>query len=739
MSSIYTRKWMVVSMLLALLLCGQIRADQVDAARGVILRLTPEIEGKVKLSLIEKQEGLDVFEVDNERGTLMIRGSSGVALCSGYHHYLREFCGLHLSWGGNRLDLPKKLPLPSKKTRVATPYKYRYNFNYCTFSYSMAFWDWERWQREIDWMALQGINMPLALTGQESVWFKVYKQLGLNDEQILSFLSGPAYFAWHFMGNLDGWGGPLPASWLKGQMELQKKILAAERGLGMTPVLPAFSGHVPKDFKAIFPEAKVHRLHSWGGFPATYMLDPMDPAFKRMGKIFLEEQRRMYGTDHFYSADTFNEMRPPKTEPEFLKEAGKRVYLAMKGGDPEAVWVMQGWLFVYDSRFWKRDRVDALLAGVPDDKLLLLDLFSTAKPVWNRTGAYNGKPWVWCMLHNWGGKQGMYGRLHSLASVPELLGKKEAGRLSGLGLTYEGIETNPVVYDLFGQMVWENEPVKLDDWIRDYVRRRYGKVHPEMVKAWMLLKDALYTCPTRRHGPQGSYLAMRPTLNKRGDNFVRAEIWYDIADVQQALRHFLAAADELGDCETYRYDLTDLGRQVLSDYSQKVLHRQLREAHKAADAAALKDVSTRYLECIKDCERLLAGNEHFLVGNWIEMARNKAQNAEERKLYEFNARNLITLWGDKNSSLQGYAQRQYGGIMGDLYYKRWNLFFTMLAESLEKKMPFQQRDFEKVVRELEKKWVHADNDYPCEPKGNTVEIAKAILEKYSDLPESTGK
>ena len=36
-----------------------------------------------------------------------------------------------------------------------------------TASYSSAFWDWRRWEREIDWMALHGVNLPLAFTGAQ--------------------------------------------------------------------------------------------------------------------------------------------------------------------------------------------------------------------------------------------------------------------------------------------------------------------------------------------------------------------------------------------------------------------------------------------------------------------------------------------------------------------------------------------------------------------------------------------
>lgn len=42
---------------------------------------------------------------------------------------------------------------------------------------TFAWWDWERWEKEIDWMALQGINLPLAFTGQEAIWQKVFQVL----------------------------------------------------------------------------------------------------------------------------------------------------------------------------------------------------------------------------------------------------------------------------------------------------------------------------------------------------------------------------------------------------------------------------------------------------------------------------------------------------------------------------------------------------------------------------------
>lgn len=86
------------------------------------------------------------------------------------------------------------------------------------------------------------------------------------------------------MGNMHGWGGPLPESWYKSQLSLQHKILTAMRNIGMTPVLPGFAGHVPKGLTRIYPKANVSQLGDWGHFNATYcctyLLDPSDPLFK---------------------------------------------------------------------------------------------------------------------------------------------------------------------------------------------------------------------------------------------------------------------------------------------------------------------------------------------------------------------------------------------------------------------------------------------------------------------------
>ncbi len=63
----------------------------------------------------------------------------------------------------------------------------------------------------------------------------------------------------------------------------------------MTPVLPAFAGHVPAELKTIYPNAKIYQMSQWGGFDEKYrshFIDPMDSLYSIIQRRFLEEQNQ---------------------------------------------------------------------------------------------------------------------------------------------------------------------------------------------------------------------------------------------------------------------------------------------------------------------------------------------------------------------------------------------------------------------------------------------------------------
>ncbi|UCF17655.1 MAG: family 20 glycosylhydrolase, partial [Phycisphaerales bacterium] len=284
--------------------------SKAPAAAGRLLgRLLPEYTDRFVFEVIPPVNGRDVFEIASSDGQIIIRGNTGVAMATGLNWYLKHYCHRHVSWYADRLELPDPLPEVEPKVRRITWARYRYFLNYCCFGYSLAWYDWTQWEKLIDWMALNGINMPLSVTGQEAVWQAVCKRLGMSPEQIAEFLAGPPYLPFQWMGCLDGWGGPLPQSWIDRHEELQRKILARQRELGMMPVLQGFTGHVPAALAEKHPEAKLHRIEwiEW----QTHLLDPLDPLFAEIAGLFMAEQTRRFGTDHLYAADTFIEMTPP--------------------------------------------------------------------------------------------------------------------------------------------------------------------------------------------------------------------------------------------------------------------------------------------------------------------------------------------------------------------------------------------------------------------------------------------
>ncbi|MGH7533578.1 MAG: alpha-N-acetylglucosaminidase, partial [Gemmatimonadales bacterium] len=533
--------------------------------------------------------------------------------------------------------------LPSVPTpvRITTPYRIRYFFNYCTFSYSMAWWTWADWQRMIDWMALKGINTPLAVTGQEAVWRATLTDLGFSRAQISAFLVGPAYLPWGWMGNIDGLGGPLPDSWIDSHITLERQILARERALGMTPVLQGFTGHVPASITQVFPAARIHQTGDWSaGFSGTWFLDPLDPLFQRIGRRFIERQTELFGTDHLYAADPFNEIDPPSNDSTFLAGMGHAIYSGMAHADPKAVWLLQGWFLYYQTKFWQDPQAEAFLGAVPNDRMVVLDLWGDRHPVWQARHAFYGKPWVWNVLYNFGGKSSVNGDLPSITrNLDSALRSPAHGQMVGLGMMMEGLGTNPIVPDLVMDQVWRDQVPDITRWTHDYITCRYGAANAAAWYAWQRLLATAF-----RSGAQtGNFLAERPQFYTRGTAYRSEPVApYDLRVLTDALDSLLSAAPALGGNDNYRYDVVNLTRQVLGQLAIPLV-TQVQDAYTRGDRTALATAESRVIGLLGDLDTLVATRKEFLLGRWVDAARQWGHTDAERRLYEWNARNIITL------------------------------------------------------------------------------------------------
>ncbi len=691
------------------------------AAAGLVKRLLPDHAKSFVLETIPSDPGGDVFEIETKQGKVVLRGNSGVSLASALNWYLKHHCHAHVSWCGSQLNLPTPLPSVPGKIRHVSPFRYRYCFNYCAFSYSLAWWDWPQWERMIDWMALHGINLPLAVTGQEAVWVEVGRRLGLTDPEIKDFIVGPGFLPFGWMGCLDGWGGPLPDAWIRKHAELGRRILERERELGMTPVLQGFTGHVPAALTNRFPESKLQRLPKWCEFPATHFVDPQDPLFIRLGRLFVQEQTRLFGSDHLYAADTFIEMPPPNRDPAFLDAMGKAVYEAMRAGDPDAVWVLQGWLFVNAPDFWQPAQGRALFNAVPDDRLLALDLYCESTPVWSKTEAFYGKPWIWCVIQNFGGTVSLHGSLPRMAEdLSKALASPQRGKLSGIGLIFEGRDYNPIVQDFVTDMTWRREVPTLGPWEREFVQRRYGQLRPASEEAWRTLLQTAYT----QVGRSDTLLCARPSGTAVG-----GAAPYDPALLFQAAESLLADAHALAKLDTYQFDLVNVTREALTAVAPR-FQAPLLDAVKRRDPAALEQAGRDLLALIDDLDELLATRNEFLLGRWLADAKRWGTNDGERRLYEYNARNIITLWGPRDSILHEYAARQWSGMFKGFYAKRWEKLIDAQRAAIVAGKPFDSAAFEGGLREWEERWCHQTEHYPTRAHGDPVAVARRLVAKY---------
>lgn len=139
-------------------------------------------------------EGKDVFVIGSRKGLPLVKGSSISALTAGIGWYLNHYVNVNISWNNLTTDMKSlAFPVPEQEDRHECSADYRYYLNYCTFSYSMAFWTEDRWLKEVDWMALHGINMPLMLVGADVVWRNVCRELGYSDKDISDYIAGPGF------------------------------------------------------------------------------------------------------------------------------------------------------------------------------------------------------------------------------------------------------------------------------------------------------------------------------------------------------------------------------------------------------------------------------------------------------------------------------------------------------------------------------------------------------------------
>jgi len=765
---------------------------------------------------------------------------------------LREVCNMTFGWprgGGSNVAIPNPWPCvgqPITRKRVAP---WSYIMNVCTHSYSLVWYGWKEWQAFIDWMALSGINMALAMTGQEEIQYKVFTALGLNSTDIDSWFNGPAFLTWSRGQNEYGnnIAGPLPRSWMIDQWNLQKQIVARYRSLGIVSQLPAFQGNVPVSLRKIYSDLNITQQGDTGWMNAA------DPLFGKIADLWMQTLIADFGTDHWYQMDgyfnggtapwftgpsspsqllgpshsspvssdnppcvwstavtdsylpgcdrdceafdTVDEAQQACAQDSYCggitnNTAGKwelrasvqpqrsttkecsyyitnefechqmgpdpvwmqlaaAAYSGITRTDPDAVWSFQGWAIIDWSTAAQASYFSGFVAAVPKGKFVIVDMSRDGSGEWSKWNNSNffGAPFIWTTLHDFGGTDALKGNLSRINQIP--FAPAAVGTI-GTGYTPEGIDQNPVYYELMSEVNFHTEPVAdLVGHVITRAHRRYGLASPNAAvsEAWTLLADGVYTEDLSvqdgtgvAHIPGFDLEHFSPDLFTPHPNLCRTFF---------AWQQLIMASDVIpATLETFRYDLVNTGREVLAQLTTPLsVNFSNAISGSKLDIDVINRTASAYLQVLVDLDALVGTDSAFLVGPWIYAARSWGASSDDCGMppgsmscpdfYEWNARTQITTWNPTGahdprvpSGPIDYAAKHWSGLIRDYYAQRVQLITQQALLDASSGQPLNSTAVDLIKSRLAYSWTTSTTPYPAAPQGDAYAVSRSMFQKY---------
>ena len=706
------------------------KEETIENVYGIIDRtIGEEYRNWFSFELVDDNSENDWYEISDQDDKIHIKGNEGLSLTTGLNYYFKNYLNVHISEQTMQVNMPDELVKVNEIIKKETPYQVRYAYNYCTLSYTFAFFGEEQWQRENDWLALNGVNVVLDLAGQEATWIKFLMNFGYSFDDAKDWLSGPAYYAWQFMDNMETFGGPVPDGYVKDRLELARSSQRWKKSLGMQTILQGYAGMVPTNFNEYQPDVTVIKQGNWNGFSRPDMIATDSKEYDLYAQLFYQAQEFVYGaTSDYYAVDPFHE---GGIRPAGLSDAtiAAEVLESMLDYDQDAIWVVQG---------WQSNPTNDLLKGMGDnreDHVLIVDLIKYPISDWtkyDRTSygstkldakEFNGTSWAWGLLANFGGNPSMHGQMQVM--VDDIMeAQKTSSHMVGLGIISEAQYDNPVMYDLIFDLAWADDDFDLDDWLDRYIERRYGGTSQNAQMAWQIMKDANYD-----HGVRytNELFGMK---SKAPQDYKEQNIPYGADQLESALRLLIRDFDKFKDSECYLYDLSEIMRQQVSNYAV-LKYNDVLAAKSANDLEAFKKYKEEFLKAFEILNEVEATQKEQLGGEWIGKAQDIAANYDDFAMDSFtmNAKALITSWGSRagHRSLKDYGWRNYEGIFKDLYTNIWSDYLNRVEANMENGTPLNNID-KNGYFDLYWKWNMSDQEYTRDAKDSPEEIYE-VLEK----------
>ena len=723
--------WLLVCSL-ALCCPAGFAQPSIAAAKGVLNRLMPGLASQFELVESPRPDHQDYFRISGTAGHIRVQGGTIPTLLYGVNWYLKYDAHLQISTNGLQLGAPGLvLPAPSQTLEKPAVYPWRYALNQNVDGYSAPYWDQKRWQREIDVLAMSGTNAVLIERGTDLVLYKTFRDAGYSDEAIRHWITEPAHQNWQLMGNMCCFDEPISLELMKKRARSAQKLIAMLRSLGITPVLTGYYGIVPADFASLHPGAHVVTQGEWNGFTRPGWLDPRDPQFEKLAQSFYRHQHDLYGDSAIYNMEVFQEGGGAGNVP--VSEAAQKIQQALMRAHPGAIWMMMA---------WQKAPSQELLASLDLSHVLIADIEQGRIPRDDRDKEFRGAPWLFGGLWEFGGRTTMGAPLYDYAVRFPTMAHRKGSHIAGTALFTEGLDTNPFAFDLYTEMAWHTAPVNLPHWTEEYATRRYGAKDAHAQEAWQILLKTAYSYRAdgdlkhgERDASQDSLFNAQPSLTTLRASHSSPDVMrYKAEDLAPALTQLLEVAPSLRTTETYRYDLVDVARQVMANEARTMLP-QIKAAYDAKNKAAFSQLTAEWLHRMRLQNDLLRTSEFFLLGRWLSYVPPWASSPDELDRLNYDARSILTTWGDRKASEQGhlheYSNRDWAGLTSDYYLPRWKMYFDSLSASLATNEPPKPIDW----YAFGDRWNHGHHQYSARLEGDSYKAALAIARDLRLAPD----
>jgi alpha-N-acetylglucosaminidase len=326
------------------------------------------------------------------------------------------------------------------------------------------------------------------------------------------------------------------------------------------------------------------------------------------------------------------------------------------------------------------------------------------------------------------------------------------GSVVGEGATPEGIFQNTNYYEFVFESGFRTASVpNIVDHQILRAHRRYGLKQPvaPVSTAWALLVDSTYSQDLSVQDSTGIPHFPGSASQFESDRVTPTQTlcltWQAWEQLQQASAYIDTSL------ETYRYDLVNVGRELLAQLATPV-SQNFSDAISAnpMNAALVQQTGSLYVQLLNDVDTLVGTDYAFLIGPWLQSARNWGngtdcvittadQPIDCPDFMEWNARSQLTTWNPTPkgaTQIPGgpidYASKHWSGLIRDYYGARAQGILQIALNNATAGKPLDRTAVQTFEATLAYTWQNAyPSTYPTQPVGDYLQVSATMLAEYA--------